>query len=244
MQHRTRAGVLVVFAVLLLVCAANGAGQSLDAGEPAGAAAVGPGGRPSLRAAIAPTLLLQLDGILSEPEWTDADSIADLRTIEPQVGAIPVGRTSVKILASATDIFIGLQCHDPNPGGIVSFSKARDSELDDEDHILIVLDTFLDGRSGYVFGVNPSGTRFDGIVSAQGTDVNSNWDAVWDARTAQDDSGWSAEIRIPIKSLGSNPASRAGDSTWSGGSNGCRKPAAGLASARITRSSRPAARGC
>ena len=76
--------------------------------------------------------------------------------------------------------------------------------------MLIVLDTFLDGRSGYVFAVNPSGTRFDGIVSAQGTDVNSNWDAVWEAHTATDGSGWSAEIRIPIKSVGFKP----GLSSW------------------------------
>ena len=76
--------------------------------------------------------------------------------------------------------------------------------------MLIVLDTFLDGRSGYVFAVNPSGTRFDGIVSAQGTDVNSNWDAVWEAHTATDGSGWSAEIRIPIKSIGFKP----GLSSW------------------------------
>jgi len=53
-----------------------------------------------------------------------------------------------------------------------------------------------------VFAVNPSGTRFDGLVTQQGTDVNSNWDAVWEARTAHDNSGWSAEIRIPIKSIG------------------------------------------
>jgi hypothetical protein len=105
---------------------------------------------------------------------------------------------------------IGVLCNDPDPSGIVSFSKARDSELDDEDHVLFVLDTFLDGRSGYVFAVNPSGTRFDGLVSAQGTDVNSNWDAVWDARTATDGSGWSAEIRIPIKSIGFKP----GLSSW------------------------------
>ncbi|MGH9203599.1 MAG: DUF5916 domain-containing protein, partial [Vicinamibacterales bacterium] len=54
---------------------------------------------------------------------------------------------------------------------------------------------------GYVFAVNPSGARFDGLVSEQGEEVNSAWDAVWEAKTARDDKGWSAEIRLPIKSL-------------------------------------------
>jgi hypothetical protein len=66
---------------------------------------------------------------------------------------------------------------------------------------VIVLDAFQDGRSGYVFAVNPSGARFDGLVSSQGEEVNSDWDAVWEARTSRDGTGWSAEIRIPIRSL-------------------------------------------
>jgi hypothetical protein len=138
---------------------------------------------------------------LSEPFWADAESITNLIMIEPLEGAIPEGKTEVKVLASANELIIGVVCQDPDPSGITSFSKARDAELDDEDHIAIVLDTFQDGRSGYVFAVNPSGTRFDGIVIDQGTDVNSNWDAVWEAHSTQGPQGWSTEIRIPIKSM-------------------------------------------
>lgn len=161
--------------------------------------------RPVLRASVPDKLEVSLDGILSEPAWAAADAIDKLGTIEPVEGGVAAGQTIVKVLANATGIIIGVMSHDPDPAGIVSFSKARDAELDDEDHILIVLDTFLDGRSGYVFAVNPSGTRFDGLVSAQGTDVNSNWDAVWEARTARDETGWSTEIWIPIKSVGFKP---------------------------------------
>ena len=66
---------------------------------------------------------------------------------------------------------------------------------------MIVFDTFLDGRSGYVFAVNPSGARFDGLVIEQGEDVNSDWDEIWEAKTSIDNNGWYAEFRIPIKSL-------------------------------------------
>jgi uncharacterized protein DUF5916 len=207
--------------VLLLSGVSHARAQNSPSGEPAAAAqsaaaqsAVAapeaPMQRPSLRTAIVPRLEVQLDGVLSEPAWSDAESISNLITIEPQEGGVPVGKTIVKVLANTTEMIIGVLCNDPDPSGIVSFSKARDTELDDEDHVLIVLDTFLDGRTGYVFAVNPSGTRFDGLVSAQGTDVNGNWDAVWEARTATDSSGWSAEIRIPIKSLGFKP----GLSSW------------------------------
>jgi len=131
------------------------------------------------------------------------DSIANLITIEPEEGGTPAaGPTVVKVFASSKEIVVQARCYDHDPAGIVSFSKARDTELDEEDHILIVLDTFLDGRSGYVFAVNPTGARFDGLVIEQGEDVNSDWDTIWEATTAIDNAGWSAEMRIPIKSLG------------------------------------------
>jgi len=144
---------------------------------------------------------VSLDGRLDEPVWKTVDSIGNLVTVEPEEGGTPAGQTIVKVLTSAGELIIGVVCLDPNPAGIVSFSKARDADLESEDHIVIVLDPFQDGRSGYVFAVNPSGARFDGLVSAQGGDVNSDWDAVWEAKTRRDSRGWSAEIRIPILSL-------------------------------------------
>ena len=203
----------------VVVCLLYGAlveAQAPKPPEPAGAknaqeAAAQTRGKRSVGAAQpqsgrSPRSVVLLDGVLNEEVWAEAEAIGNLTMIEPQEGGVPVGKTIVKVLANPTEIIIGILCNDPDPSGIVSNSKARDAELDDEDHITIVLDTFRDGRSGYVFAVNPSGTRFDGLVTAQGTDVNSNWDAVWEARTARDSNGWSAEIRIPIKSIGFNRA--------------------------------------
>jgi hypothetical protein len=138
----------------------------------------------------------------SEPAWAAADYIENLITVEPEEGGVPTGSTIIKVLANANEIVVGALCNDPNPEQIVSFSKARDSELEEEDHIMLVLDTFMDGRSGYVFAVNPSGARFDGLVVEQGEDVNSDWDTIWEAKTIIHSSGWYAVIRIPIKSLG------------------------------------------
>ncbi len=159
------------------------------------------GATPTLRSGALPTTAFQLDGKLHEPAWSTADSIVNLVTIEPEEGGVPAGQTVVKVLANPGEIVIGVLSRDPNPAGIVAYSKARDAELDFEDHVVIVLDAFQDGRSGYVFAVNPNGARFDGLVAAQGEEVNSDWDAVWEARTSRDGRGWSAEIRIPIRSL-------------------------------------------
>jgi len=165
-------------------------------------------GPPSLRVGVLPPDL-RLDGILSEPAWASADAIEDLTMTEPKEGARPTGRTRVQVLAGPRTLVFGIACDDPDPRGIVSFTKQRDGSMSAEDHVEIVLDTFLDGRSGYTFWVNPGGARYDALINPGGDDVNSNWDGIWEAATRRTDTGWTAEIRIPIQTLGFNPRLKA-----------------------------------
>ena len=158
--------------------------------------------RPELRAGILPDGF-QLTGAVDDPAWQAADAIENLTTTEPVEGGVPAGRTIVKVLTNRDDIVIGVVCEDPDPDGIVSFSMARDSNFRGEDNIRIVLDTFLDGRSGYIFAVNPEGARFDALV-AGAEDDNVNWDAIWEAKTSHNSKGWSVEIKLPLKSLSFN----------------------------------------
>ncbi len=186
---------------LLSVAATPAMGQEEEEEEPAAAA---PQNRPALRAHPL-TGPIRLDGILSEADWEDAESIGGLVTIEPVEGGTPHSRTEVKVLVSSDVIIVGISCYDDDPAGIVSYSMARDTELDEEDHVVLIFDTFRDGRSGYAFAVNPAGSRFDGLIIEQGEDVNSNWDAIWEAGTSTDENGWYAEVRIPVNSLGFRP---------------------------------------
>ncbi|MCG6954476.1 MAG: carbohydrate binding family 9 domain-containing protein [Gemmatimonadetes bacterium] len=144
---------------------------------------------------------ITLDGRLNEAAWGTADSIGELTEVEPRQGATPAARTVVKALASPDEIVIGVVAYQPGGVPVVSYAKAPDSELRSEDHIQIVFDTFLDGRSGYVFAVNPSGARYDALVTTDGDGENKSWDGVWEARTARAAWGWSAEIRIPVRTL-------------------------------------------
>ncbi|MEN8202624.1 MAG: DUF5916 domain-containing protein [Bacteroidota bacterium] len=96
---------------------------------------------------------------------------------------------------------MGVICYDDQPDGIVSYSKARDRELRDEDNIKIVLDPYFDGRNGFIFSINPYAARYDAIVSHNGEGENDNWDGIWDAGTSITEYGWVAEIRIPVSSL-------------------------------------------
>jgi hypothetical protein len=68
-----------------------------------------------------------------------------------------------------------------------------------------VLGPFLDGRSGYVFSVNPSGARYDGLINPGGESENVDWDGIWEAATKRTATGWTAEIWIPVQTLSFNP---------------------------------------
>ncbi len=148
---------------------------------------------------------LRLDGRLDEPAWATADSIAGLTQVTPVEGGTPASRTVVKVLANGGELVFGIVAYGAPGIPITSFSKGRDVDPGDEDYLRIVLDTFRDGRSGYVFSVNPGGARFDGLVVNQGEGTDQNWDAIWDAATTRSGSDWSAEIRIPLRSLGFRP---------------------------------------
>ena len=172
----------------------------LPASAGRGAAQSDGSARPAIRLGEAESKI-RIDGRLSEPAWSTADSIGGLTQIEPVEGAGPSMRTVVRVITTGDAIVIGVRADDPQPSRIVSFARQRDATLDSEDHIKIVLDTYLDGRSGYVFAVNANGARYDALVASQGEEENSSWDAIWEAATARTTAGWSAEILIPLKSI-------------------------------------------
>ena len=151
---------------------------------------------------------VRIDGVLDEAAWTAAEPIDTFLQTDPAEGAAATARTVVRVLAGASAIVIGIFCEDSNPSGVVSFSVRRDAALSSEDHVRVVLGPFLDGRSGYVFSVNPSGARYDALINPGGETENADWDGIWEAGTHRSDAGWSAEIRIPVQTLTFNPALR------------------------------------
>jgi hypothetical protein len=165
--------------------------------------------RPVLRAGrLSPDFLL--DGRLDEPAWRDADAIRHLSMVDPLEGEEPSEPTTVQVLVDPKTVVIGIRCHDSRPEEIVSRSMDRDAPMEGEDRVVVLLDTFLDERTGYVFTVNPEGARRDSLVSRRGEREDARWDGLWEARTSRDAGGWSVEIRIPILTL----SFREGLGTW------------------------------
>ena len=149
-----------------------------------------------------------VDGRLDEAAWAASEAIDTFTQTDPNEGDASSERTTMRVLASSKALVIGITCDDSQPDAIVSYSVRRDASLNAEDHIRLVLGPFLDGRSGYVFAVNPGGAQYDALIEPGGDSENADWDGIWDAKTTRTSTGWSAEIWIPVQTLSFKPGLR------------------------------------
>ena len=144
---------------------------------------------------------VKLDGRLDEPAWTQASGIGPLTQSEPEEGAAPGEATEVRVLFDEQNLYFGIRCLDRDPGGIAATKMGRDGELEGDDHVMVVLDTFGDRRNGFFFAVNPRGARAEGQIANNSESLNFDWDGIWDAAARVDAEGWTAELAIPFKTL-------------------------------------------
>ena len=100
---------------------------------------------------------VQLDGHLSEPFWEMADSITEFRQQEPDEGARCTERTVVKLVRDRDALYVGVRAYDSDVHGIRGTQLRRDADLDVDDYVMLLIDSFHDRRSGFVFRTNPNG---------------------------------------------------------------------------------------
>jgi hypothetical protein len=168
-------------------------------------------GRKILRAART-SAPIRLDGELSENAWRESEAAQSFVQAEPYEGSPATERTEVRVLYNDDSLYIGVYCYDAEPARILINSLKEDFDPRDNDSFELILDTFRDGRNGYLFITNPDGAKRDAQVTDEGREINSDWDTVWDVRTQRNGDGWTAEIVIPFKSL--SFAERRADSAW------------------------------
>jgi hypothetical protein len=140
-----------------------------------------------------------IDGVL-EDLWQRATPLTDFVQAEPLEGRPASERTEVRVLYDDLALYVGVTLHDSDPSRIVTTETRRDSTLDDQDSFQIVFDTFRDHQNGFVFGTNTVGVQYDAQVRNQG-DPGTSWDGSWEVRTRRTADGWTAEFRIPLRTL-------------------------------------------
>ena len=145
---------------------------------------------PALR--LEPGEEISLDGLIVEPAWTRATPAGAFVQRDPIEGVAPTESTEVFVVYDSDYLYIGAILYDSDPDGILAFQKERDASLFADDRFTWILDTFLDGRTGYYFEVNPAGLMSDGLLGGGGGGfgrgggggggfgfgVNKSWDGI------------------------------------------------------------------
>ena len=148
---------------------------------------------------------IRVDGNLDDEAWQRSAVAKDFTQSEPREGQPATEATEVMIAFDDQYLYIGARMHDSDPTHEIVNDIRKDFREDDQDDFEVIIDTFRDRRNGYVFIVNPEGGRVDRQIANEGREINSSWDAVWDVKTQRTAEGWTAEFRIPFRTLRFDP---------------------------------------
>lgn len=149
----------------------------------------------AIRAAKAPTI----DGKDSDDVWRNAPLIDGFRVFDPVEDGEPTYKTQARVSYDDRNLYVFVRAFDTHPDSIMSLLSRRD-ERTQSDYIRLIVDSYHDKRTGYEFMVNPAGVQRD-IYLFNDTEEDLTWNAVWEAKTAIDALGWTAEFRIPLSQL-------------------------------------------
>ena len=157
----------------------------------------------------------KIDGVLDDPVWRRAAILTGFSQYRPVDGRPADDSTEVLVWYAPDAIYFGIRAFEPH-GNVVRATLADRDNIDADDHVAILLDTYLDHRRATLIAVNPLGVQEDGVWSdgvgagaAGGPSAGGRFDAtidlnpdyVYDSRGRVTEWGYEVEVRIPFKSL-------------------------------------------
>jgi hypothetical protein len=159
----------------------------------------------ALRTDAPPTI----DGLLDDPVWQQAERHANFRQTQPVLNADPSEGAYFQVAYDSDNLYIAFRAYDSDPSAVVATELRRDADMESQDHVIFMFDTFADRRNAFGFAMNPAGALHDGRVENNANWV-SQWNGIWDGKARIDAEGWTVEIVIPMKTLSFEP----GIDTW------------------------------
>jgi hypothetical protein len=142
----------------------------------------------------------RVDGILDDEQWRGVSPDTSFEQFDPEEGAAPTERTSVRLVYDDHALYAGIVCYDSSPDGIVEQLTRRD-RTGQADRFSVIIDSYHDHTTAFLFSGTISGVQTDGILSEDGRVYDTEWDAVWEFDAKITREGWSAEFRIPFSAI-------------------------------------------
>lgn len=153
---------------------------------------------------------MRINGIADEDAWRSAAPVGNFREKWPNDKEMAKRPTRVRACFDDQYLYFLVHASDTTP--YIAQTLKRDNGLYDSDAFSIALDPVNERTNGFLFSVTPYNVQSEDLVTAtsSGEELNFSWDNKWYSATRRTDSGWTAEIAIPFKTL----RYRAGRTVW------------------------------
>ena len=140
-----------------------------------------------------------IDGRLDDKCWEGSNWETDFKQWEPYNGEKPSQKTEFKLLFNENNLFVGIRAYDSAPDSIKCLTFKRDVICGD--YVGVLIDSFHDLRTAFVFRVSSAGTKSDYIIFNDGDGYEITWNPIWYTKVSMDSLGWYAEMKIPFSQL-------------------------------------------
>ena len=101
----------------------------------------------------------KIDGKLDDACWQNSAKTGTLIQFEPQRGEPATQPTTIYLAYDANKLYVAFECFKTDMDNLAANQTRRDSFFFSDDHVEVLIDTFLDGRNCYTFALNPLGTH-------------------------------------------------------------------------------------
>ncbi len=142
-----------------------------------------------------------IDGDPGDAAWESASTVEGFVEYFCGDNTAPPAKTTGRIVYDSEAVYVAVISDDPQPSSIRAPLVDRDKVLGDQDYVAVLLDTLNDRRSGVAFRVNPRGVQGDSVVNDATGEEDFSPDFFYEAFARRTDTGWTAEMRIPLSSL-------------------------------------------
>jgi len=128
----------------------------------------------------------------------------------PTDGAASAQRTDVYLGYDSRNLYAVFLAFDSSPESVRANLAPREN-IDNDDRVGLLIDTFDDQRTGYGFRSSPLGVQWDGRWSERGGNFDSSFEAVWYTDAEVTERGYVVLMTIPFRTL---RFSEVGEQSW------------------------------
>lgn len=140
-----------------------------------------------------------IDGLGKDDCWNLVDWTGNFTQTQPVENKPPSQQTAFKILYDDNNLYVLVHASDSLPDKISQIMSRRDNFSGDM--VFVEIDSYFDKQTDFLFAASASGAKSDAVITQDGQGEDDSWNPIWFLKTSVDNTGWYAEMKIPLSQL-------------------------------------------